>query len=125
MNLNYLKYWRVIRYFIKSKTKTKHNSPSLNEAIKRHSVVEFDDGWIEFNISQNQFIVHSIYAEGDYKHKFEYIYSMAKALDKEEIIFESQRNPKVWIRMINSIVKKLKSKSKTKVKSHVMCVTLK
>ena len=112
------------RYSIKSTTNSKHVSPSLSEAIERHNVVEFDNGCIEFNLTENQLIIHTIYAENDYEYKFTYIYKLAKELGKKEIVFETTRNPKVWIRMIDRIAKKLNNKSETNVKGYTMCVTL-
>tara|TARA_R100000781_G_C4080324_1_gene127492 strand:+ start:1213 stop:1617 length:405 start_codon:yes stop_codon:yes gene_type:complete len=113
------------RYEEKSKLNPKSYSPSIASGIERHHIAEFDDGWIQFNGNENQLIIYSIYAENDYKDKFEYIYELAKCTDKKEVLFETRRNPKAWIRMIDNLMKKLKNKSTTSIKSYTMSVKIK
>ena len=52
------------------------------------------------------------------------LYELAKCLDKKQIIFETERNPKAWIKLINSIANKLGNKSSAIVKSYVLGVAL-
>ncbi len=100
----------------------KNISPSLNEGVNKYSIVEWDDGWLQFNVTKNQFVIHSIYAEKDYEYKFSYVYKLAKALNKKEIIFETERNPKAWIKLIDNVANKLNNNSKTRVKSYTLSV---
>ena len=99
-------------------------SPSLDASLKKSSIIEWEDGWAQFNVNENQLIIHSMYSSSDTTHKFDYLYQLAKSLKKEEIIFETERNPKSWIRLIDSAAKNLKNKSKARLISYVMAVKI-
>ena len=92
--------------------------------IDKYNVIEWEDGWIQFNVTEHEFIIHSLFSEKNTKLKFNYIYRLAKLLNKKEIVFETERNPEGWIKLINSIARKLNNKSKTKIKCYVLGVTL-
>tara|TARA_R100000781_G_scaffold54476_1_gene35603 strand:- start:6282 stop:6686 length:405 start_codon:yes stop_codon:yes gene_type:complete len=99
-------------------------SPSLDATFKKSSVIEWEDGWAQFNLSKNRLIVHSMFSNSSTTSKFEYLYRLAKELGKKEIIFETERNPKSWIRLIDSAAKNLKNKSKAKLISYTMVVQI-
>ena len=104
--------------------KNNNISPSLSKGLEKACVVEWSDGWAEFNVNEDALIIHTLFSEKNTKFKFEYLYELAKCLDKKQIIFETERNPKAWIRLINSIANKLGNKSSAIVKSYVLGVAL-
>ncbi len=114
------------RYSYKSTPNTKNKSPQLQYlASKGYHVVDFDNGWIHFTVTDTlQLVIHSIYAEKDYENKFKYVYNLAKHLKCKGIVFETERNPKVWMRMIDRVAKKLNNKSKTQIRSYTLNVAL-
>jgi len=99
-------------------------SPSLDATFKKSSIIEWEDGWAQFNLTEDQLIVHSIYSNKDTALKFNYLYHLAKSLNKKEVVFETERDPKSWIRLIDSTLKNFKHNTKTRLISYVMAVEI-
>ena len=112
------------RFYEKSTKLYNQFSPSLDTDLKKTSIIQWEDGWAQFAASKNRLIIVSMYSDSNTNFKFEYLHELAKSLNKKEIIFETERNPKSWIRLIDSAAHNLKNKSKATLISYVIAVTI-
>ena len=112
------------KFYKKASHLSNHYSPSLDVSMDTSSIIEWEDGWAQFSMNENQLIIHSMFSSSKTTFKFEYLHELAKCLKKKEIIFETERNPKGWIRLIDASAKKLNKKSKTRLISYVLAVTV-
>ncbi len=101
-------------------------SPSLSEMVEKngYSVIEWENGWAQINLTKDSIIVHSMFSDNSTQFKYEYLYELANALDKTNIIFETERNPEAWVRLINSAAKKLNNNSKAEIKGYIIGITI-
>lgn len=99
-------------------------SPALAEGLKNSYVVEWSDGWAEFSGNEDTLIIYTLFSEKNTKDKFEYVHELAKCLNKKYIVFETERNPNAWVKLINRAAKKIGRKSKAQVKAYILNITV-
>ena len=83
------------KYLKKSKQKE-----SLADNLEGYSVVEWEDGWVQFRNDDDSLFIYTVYFEKDREYKFNYIYKLAKNLKVKKIIFITKRNPEAWIKLL-------------------------
>ena len=101
------------------KSDKKNNSiPLLEDEIDKYNIIEWDNGWAQFSLTENTLYIRTMFSEKDTDFKFEYLYELAKSLNKKEIVFETERNPEAWIRLLGS------KNYKTKLKAYMLGVEI-
>ena len=98
--------------------------PSLEKDIDKHHIIEWDDGWAQFNVTENTIVVRTLFSEKGTSIKFDYLYALAKSLNKREIVFETERSPKAWVKLINNAAKKLKRPSRALLKGYIIGIKI-
>ena len=85
-------------YLIKSKDKLEDFDNGT-----RRNVVEWEDGWCEYKIEKDTFNILTIFSIGDARKRFKYIYNMSKDLNCSKIKFTTQRDYKLWFKLLNKL----------------------
>ena len=100
------------RFYEKS-NKRNNKNVLLDKEIEKFHIIEWDNGWAQFSLTDNTLYVRTMYSDADGEFKFQYLYELAKNLNKKEIVFDTERNPKAWIKLLESRNYKAKLKSYT------------
>ena len=93
---------------------------SLLKDLDKTNVLEWDDGWAQFKVTEERLLIVTMFSKKGTKFKFDHIHNLAKKLNKKEIYFETERNPEAWIKLINRAAIKLNKPNRAKLKSYII-----
>tara|TARA_Y100001938_G_C8098978_1_gene440181 strand:- start:6071 stop:6457 length:387 start_codon:yes stop_codon:yes gene_type:complete len=105
--------------FYKKSNKKDNTDIPLEAEIGKYYVTEWDDGWAQFTVTENTLYIRTLFLKDKRDFKFKYLYKLAKDLNKKEVIFDTERNPNAWIKLLKQ------SKLNAKLKCYTIGVEIK